>query len=304
MKRVTQIVILLIILGIFGYMYYEHSIQLKDTNSQNSNVAQEVNDKIRVLREKKKALQDELEQAKQDLVVPNMGTTILLISDTNEECLTDIVSKLDKYNYAGVIAIDNNYSPIDNIDGYLNVDDINGLVDKGYEVVIKVNGNDDVAKLYELYSEYFDIVGFYYPGASITRAQVDYYKQIGINNIIIYNGQLDDNSIFSITGIGSYDVNARQYFDEGNTKSLTMAFSVGYTLESDKYTESNFDAMLEKMDIAKQDGKTDIGNITFASNRYEQYQNYLDSDEYKTKLAKVDEIQSQINDINNQLNAK
>ena len=304
MKRFTKIAILLIILGIFGYMYYEHSIQLKETNSQNSNVAQEVNDKIRVLHDKKKALQEELEQAKQDLVVPNMGTTILLISDTNKECLTDIVSKLDKYNYVGVIAIDNNYSPIDNIDGYLNVDDINGLVDKGYEVVIKVNGNDDVAKLYELYSEYFDIVGFYYPGASITRAQVDYYKQIGVNNIIIYNGQLDDNSIFSITGIGSYDVNARQYFNEGNTKSQTMAFSVGYTLESDKYTESNFDAMLEKMDIAKQDGKTDIGNITFASNRYEQYQNYLESDEYKAKLAKVDEIQSQINDINNQLNAK
>ena len=304
MKRFTKIAILLIILGIFGYMYYEHSIQLKETNSQNSNVAQEVNDKIRVLHDKKKALQDELEQAKQNLVVPNMGTTILLISDTNKECLTDIVSKLDKYNYVGVIAIDNNYSPIDNIDGYLNVDDINGLVDKGYEVVIKVNGNDDVAKLYELYSEYFDIVGFYYPGASITRAQVDYYKQIGVNNIIIYNGQLDDNSIFSITGIGSYDVNARQYFNEGNTKSQTMAFSVGYALESDKYTESNFDAMLEKMDIAKQDGKTDIGNITFASNRYEQYQNYLESDEYKAKLAKVDEIQSQINDINNQLNAK
>lgn len=52
------------------------------------------------------------------------------------------------------------------------------------------------------------------------------------------------------------------------------------------------------------DGKTDIGNITFASNRYEQYQNYLESDEYKSKLAKVDEIKSQIDDINTQLNNK
>lgn len=240
MKRFTKIVILLIIFGIFGYMYYEHSIQLKETNSQNSNVAQEVNDKIRVLHDKKKALQDELEQAKQDLAITNMGTTIILITDTNKQCLIDIVPKLDEYGYVGVIAIDDNYSPVDNIDGYLNVDDINNLVDKGYEVVIKINNEENIQKAYELYNKYFDIHGFFYSGSNITRAQVDYYKQIDINNIIIYNGQLDDNSIFSITGIGSYNTKAKQFFEERNLSSQTTAFCVGYTLDFDRYTESNF----------------------------------------------------------------
>lgn len=304
MKRSTEILILAVILSIFLVLYNRHSEKLKKTNVANGEVATEVNEKIRVLHDKKKALQDELEQAKQDLAITNMGTTIILITDTNKQCLIDIVPKLDEYGYVGVIAIDDNYSPVDKIDGYLNVDDINNLVDKGYEVVIKINDEENIQKAYELYSKYFDIHGFFYSGSNITRAQVDYYKQIGINNIIIYNGQLDDNSIFSITGIGSYNTKAKQFFEERNLSSQTTAFCVGYTLDSDRYTESNFVAMLEKMDLAKQDGKTDIGNITFASNRYEQYQNYLESDEYKAKLAKVDEIKSQIDDINTQLNNK
>ena len=304
MKRSTEILILAVILSIFLVLYNRHSEKLKNTNVANGEVATEVNEKIRVLREQKQALQQQLDDAKQDLVVPNMGTTIILISETNKQCLTDIVPTLDEYNYVGVIAIDNKYSPLDNIDGYLNINDIDNLVKKGYEIVLKVNVDDNVQELYELYSKYFDVIGFYYPGAGITRAQVDYYKQIGINNVIIYGGEIQDNSIFSISAFGSYDNNARNNFDEGNKQSKTMAFTVGYSLDWDKYTEANFTAMIDKMDQAKQNNLTEIGNITKAVERYEVYQNYLQSDEYKQKQAKVSDIQTQIEEINNQLNTK
>lgn len=304
MKKSTQIVILLLILVLFFHSYTKHAEDLRNTNAQNNIVAKQENERIKNLREQKKVLQDKLEIAKQDLVVPNMGTTILLISDTNKECLNDIVSKIDEYNYAGIIAIDNNYSPIDNIEGYLNINDINSLVDKGYEVVLKVSGSDDVAKLYELYSKYFNIMGFYYPSANITKSQVEYYKQINIKNIIIHDTELNDEEIFSIPSIGSYESNARTAFDEANAKSKTMAFTVGYSVDGDKYTDANFSSMLERMNKSKNEGSTDIGNITKSLDRYEEYKEYLNSDEYKQIQSVVDDIQSQIDDIDIQINSK
>lgn len=263
--------------------------------------AQEYNENIKLLKQQKAQLEEQLSLEKDKLIIENMGSSIVLLADTNENHLNDTIPTLNSYGYVGVIAIDDNISPLDNIDGYLNIDDINELVQKGYELVLTIDCNSNIKDLYNKYKEYFDIKGFYCPKKDITNSQIKDIKQIGLNTVITYDGVMLDEDIFSITSIGSYDKNAKAIFDDGLKISQISAFSIGYSNSNEMYLKSNVDSMLERMNKAQTANKTLVTNITGAKLRYQEYLDTLELLEYKQITNNINDLENRIENINKQI---
>lgn len=299
-RNLYVLLILITIAGIAGYYWFVKRIDNINTGNQYNIDAIEYNTKFKELKKQKEDLNNQIEELKQSLVIENMGSSIVLISDTDSRCLDDTVRLLDEYGYSAVIAIDDTYSPFDNIEGYLNEDDINNLVDLGYEVVLTINNQSNIRELYDLYSQSFDIKGYYCPSKDITNSQLKAIKET-CNVVIAYDGTVEDKDIFSISSIGSYDTNSKNIFENSTLDSEIIAFSVGYNKSYDKFIESNVIAMLDRMKQAENNERLKVTNISGALDRYNDYLEVRNLDKYTQIDSQIEDLYKQIDEIDNQL---
>lgn len=204
---------------------------------------------------------------------------------------------MEEYGYHGVIAID------DKLDtkGHLTIEDIENLVSDGYEIVLSMNINTNIKEMYDLYSKSFNIMGYFCPNKDITSKQIKDIKDTNIKNVIIYSSIVEDPDIFSISSIGSYDKNSKSIFDESIANSSIVAYQVGYEKDYDNYLENNCQSMLNRMKEAKNSGKIEITNISEALQRYDLYIEELNGPNYDDVRAKIQELESELDSITNQI---
>lgn len=289
------IVVLIIVALVFGYRF-ERSQQAKKQKIEE--LAEQYNDVLKKAREEKKTLEGELSLLEEDLYIGNMGSTIILLSDTKSDCLNDTVNKLNSNGYKGVIALDPNYMPDDNIEGYLNRDDINSLLDKGYEVVAKVN-NDNIKKIYDLFIDKgYDIKGFYFGDTTINNTSLNTVRSISEDLVTIgkYDSKVKNNSLL-IYSYGSRSNNVKTNYSEAIDHSRIIALVVGYGSDSIEYSESNINAMIKLIKSYESNNATKLCNIEETKIRYEEYLEALNEERSET-VNRISEINDRLDVLN------
>lgn len=302
--KLFVLIILLIIAGIAGYYWFFKRIDNINTGNEYRKEAEIYNSNLKELKQKESELKTQIDKLESSLVIDSKGSTLILITDTNSKCLNDMVGLLDSNNLKGVVAIDDNYSPLDYIDGYLNNEDIYNLIYKGYEVVLTIDSNSDIKQIYDKYSYYYDIKGFYFVDVELNSSQLEDIKQLDDVCVITYNNKIDDQDIVCFTSVGSYSTISKSTFEASLKDSSTVAYRVGYGATIDKYNQSNCESMLDNMISAQNNNQTKICNISEAIDRYSQLQDLKNSEDYIEKLNSLSELNQELEKIQNQIYMK
>lgn len=303
-NKLFVLIILLIIAGIAGYYWFFKRIENINTGNEYRKEAEIYNSNLKDLKQKESELKTQIDKLESSLVIDSKGSTLILITDTNSKCLNDMVGLLDSNNLKGVIAIDDDYSPLDYIDGYLNKEDINNLINKGYEVVLTIDSNSDIKQIYDKYSYYYDIKGFYFVDVELTKTQLEDIKQLDDVCVITYNNKIDDQDIVCFISVGSYSTISKSTFETSLKDSSTVAYRIGYGATIDKYNQSNCESMLDNMISAQNNNQTKICNISEAIDRYGQLQDLKNSEDYIEKLNSLSELNQELEKIQNQIYMK
>ena len=292
--------ILIVLSCIAAYIYKTNFDVRKQAEMQQ--ISQEYNSVLKQLRTEKQQLSDDIEVLKKEAIVEDMGSTIILITDTNSKCLEDIVPKLDDCGFHGVIAIDDEYSPIDEVEGYLNKEDLDYLVSKGYELVLSANSNTNVIDLYNKYIDAgYDIKGYYFPNADINQNQLTNIKELGIETILLYGEEYNDDETLIIKTVGSFYQNVKTDFENSVTTSKTLAISVGHSRSIEMYDDENIKAMLKVIKGYTDTNSNVITNLTEAKQRYDAYLDYLIGSSQEEKIKKIEELEIELSNIEEKL---
>ena len=295
---------LVLLLGLTGgFFVYRYDYLAKQKELQNMYVESEkLNQEMRTLRKEKDALNAELEELYDELYAGDMGSTIILITDTQSDCLDDAIRLMDEYGYKGVIVLDYNHLPENNKKGYLNREQIDELVENGYELVIKAE-SEDIPVTYEKFATLgYPISGIYFEGIVVTTLMAEEIHNIDPEMAIIGN-YLDSIGITDtllINYYGSRQQNVKNLYQDSIDKSKVIALTVGYQSSSSKYDEDNFDSMLRTIRNNVSSDKTAVCTISEAIVRNEQYLNSLEEIDPE-KYTRVNEIKERINQIDKQL---
>lgn len=289
------IVVLIVVVGIFGYKY---EINQQTKNQKIEELAEQYNDVLKKAREEKKVLEEELSLLESDLYIGNMGSTIILLTDTKSDCLNDIVKKLDAYGRSGVICLSLDYMPEDNIEGYLTRSDIDTLITKGYEVVVDVS-KTDIEKTYNAFIDKgYDVKGFYFGDTTINNTSLNTVRSISEDLVTIgkYDSKVKNNDLL-IYSYGSKSNNVKTNYNESFDHSKIVALAVGYESDSVKYSESNIDAMLKLIKDYENNNATKLCNIEEAILRYEDYKEAL-NEEKSEAVNRISEINERLDVLN------
>lgn len=298
------IIVFIVLATVLGSMFL-FTDYYKDEQSKNNKmyeISEKLNKEMRELRKEKEKLNQELNDLYDELYAGDMGSTVILITDTQADCLDDAVTLMDKYNYKGVLVLDYNHLPDDDKKGYLNREQVDELVEDGFEIVIKAE-SEDVPITYEKFAKYgYDIKGIYFDGIVVTSLMAEEINKIDPNMAIIGN-YLDSIGITDtllINYYGSRQQNVKNLYKDSIDKSKVVALTVGYENSSSKYDEDNFTSMLKTIrDYVNQD-KTAVCTISEAIVRNEQYLNSLEEID-PDKYTRVNEIKQRINEIGTKL---
>lgn len=295
---------LVLLLGLTGgFFVYRYDYLAKQKELQNMYVESEkLNQEMRTLRKEKDALNAELEELYDELYAGDMGSTIILITDTQSDCLDDAIALMDEYGYKGVIVLDYNHLPENNKKGYLTREQIDELVENGYELVIKAE-SEDIPVTYEKFATLgYPISGIYFEGIVVTTLMAEEIHNIDPEMAIIGN-YLDSIGITDtllINYYGSRQQNVKSLYQDSIDKSKVIALTVGYQSSSSKYDEDNFDSMLRTIRNNVSNDKTAVCTISEAIVRNEQYLNSLEEIDPE-KYTRVNEIKERITQIDKQL---
>lgn len=298
MKKVLAI---LVVLLIGGFVYY--SLNYADNGEVDyTDVSDEYNEKLRDLKIQREALQAELSQYEDDYSIPNLGSVIFLLSDIDKTHLDEAIPQLEANGYIGVIAISPSNMP-DN-DGSKNMtrSQINDLVEKGYEVVIRLEQDEDVNEAYNKFIEDGYVVrGFYLPGDKIGLGTIDAINKIGGMAMIGNFEDFEDEDALVVNSYGNKYSNVKNKFFDSIKESNTIAITIGYGDDSDEeYEYVNFTTMLNIINPYVDDSNTDVCNITDARRRYDNYLDQLDNIQSDDR-DKVKELKKQIAEIDEQM---
>lgn len=297
MRKTFVVILFAIMIGIGSYYWFVKRIDNIRVGNEYRQIAQEENSKLLELNKRKEELYSEIEEAKKGFVIEGMGSSIVLISDTDSRAKQDIIPLMKEYGYHGVVAIDDKLGA----EGHLTIEDIEELVSKGFEAVISINRNTNIKEMYDLYSKSFNIMGYFCPNKDITSSQIKDIKESNIKNVIIYSSTVDDPEIFSISSVGSYDKNSKTVFDDAIANSSIVAYQVGYEKSYDNYIQNNCESMLNRMEKAKSLGKTEITNISEALQRHDLYLEELNSSKYDHVRAKIQELETELDTVTKQI---
>lgn len=295
------IVVLIVVALIIGYKY-ERNQQAK--NQKIEELAEQYNDVLKKAREEKKALENELSLLETDLYIGNMGSTIILLSDTKSDCLNDIVKKLNNYGRSGVIALSLDYMPDDNIEGYLTRSDVDSLISKGYEIVVDVS-KTDIEKTYNSFIDKgYDVKGFYFGDTTITSSLLNTVRSINDELVTIgsYDSKVKDDNLL-IYSYGSKSNSVKTNYNDSIDYSKTVALAVGYGNSNVEYSESNIDAMFKLIKKHEDNKATKLCGIDEAINRYKDYKEAL-SIEKSEEVNRVNEINNRLDVLNNAILGK
>lgn len=294
MKKIITYILIISLLSLF-YLGYKLDNK-KDENIINDSI--KINDKLSELRKEKKELEVELIKINEEISIKNMGSTILLISDTNSLCLDNALSLLDQYDFHSVLAIDINYLPDNNISGYLNRSDIDNLLYKGYELVLRVDNNTDIINSYNtLMSLNYDIKGLYIDTNDITNNMIKDIKSLDINTVIT-NIDLIDEDLFIIRNYGNKQANVKKEFTNSVEASKIISMSVGYNKDIDKYEYSNYQAMLNTINTYVSQDATKVTNITETIDRYNKY---IEKTNMEINEERIDYINNRLIEIEKEI---
>lgn len=258
--------------------------------------ASEYNENLRRLKNEKKEIEAKIEDLKSKMIVKDNASSIILLSDTNVSHFNDIVPLLDDYGLIGVIAIDDNNDPSQNIDNYLNLDQISSLLDKGYEAILTIDINSDINYLYDKYSQIMPINGYYCKNGDLSFTQIEDIKKTGKNVIFIENNTIIDEEILCIESIGSYSGSAKTYFNEGIEKSSIMAFLVGYSKKNEIFSKTNCESMIDKMLQEEENNRLLVTNVSGVIDRYKDGLNTPEINEITEEISKLSDRLVQIDE--------
>ena len=302
MNRLGKILVTIIV-GVIGLiMLYFYRLKL-DEQALVYQKVDKYNAIIKESREEKEQLQKQAKKVYEQLYLPDKGSTIILLSDTRVEQKDDAIAIMDEFDYHGVIALSLNTLPEEGLEEYLTREDIDELLEKGYELVIKII-NEDITMTYKKITEKgYKIKGFYFEGSNIGQAKIDTVKKIDPNLVIIgtyengYN-YVDD---LLITAYGSAQSGVKTKFEDAVEISKPLALTVGYDNSKSQYSEDNFTAMLNNIDDNVYDEKTKVCNISEA---IEVHNDYLTSlkEELPEEMEKLEELKSRIDEVNKEIN--
>lgn len=297
-----KILALIVILLIGGFVYY--SINYVDKGEADyTNVSNEYNNKLRELTIKKEMLQEELDLYDNiDIIVPDMGSVIFMLSDTKKDHLDNAVKVLSDNGYYGVIALSKSHLPNNNDPEYFNSNDIDNLTSLGYELIIRLEKNENAIETYNYFTDYgYSIKGFYIPSQTISIETIDDIKSIG-NMVIIGNfGEYEDDEIMLIEKYGNHYSNVKDKFMESIDESNTIAISVGYGDNRDeKYEYVNFSSMLLVINPYVDSENTDVCNISESVERRAKLEEELDTINSEDR-KKIKELRNSIEEINKEL---
>lgn len=301
--RIRYKLLFVVLILAMAFMFVEYKKQ-ETQNQKVEELAEKYNDILKKAREEKVTLENELSVLKSNYYLENMGSTIVLLSDTKVDNLDSAIKKLDENNYHGVIALNINYLPDDNIEGYMNRDDINSLLEKGYEVVINAE-SDDVNRLYNSFIDKgYDIKGFYFSNMSVSKAILRQVKEI--NSDLVCIGQYDENvksDDMLIYSYGSKQNGVKSSYSDSFKTSKTIALTVGYENDKELYTDSNFDAMMKLIKGYEKDNSTKLCNISEAIDRFLEYQVALE-EQKPEETERMTEINARLDVINDAILGK
>lgn len=298
--------VICILLFLAGCFVYQQKRKIDDAKKlERIEVAEQYNKVLKELRNEKNELTKSIEELKNETVLNDKGSTIILLADTNKEVVEAVEKKLDDYKYVGVISIDDYYDPDLNMEGYLNHEDIVRLVNKGYELVLTLTSSSDVISLYNKYTEKgYEIKGFYFPNSDITESQKLNIKSLGIENIITYLSTVNSDNFVPIMSIGSYDTDSQEIYEKTVSESLISALSIGILRDSDRYVEKNITNMLKLINEYEINNKTKVVNISNANSRYKEYLEELKNSNQSENLEKIEELESKLAEIEAKLAEK
>ena len=301
MRRLLPLLTIFIVLSCIAAYVYKNDFDMKK-ESKMKQIAEEYNAVLKELRVDKEKLNQDIEELKKETTIEGMGSTIILLTDTNSNCLNDIVPLLDDLGYHGVICIDDSHSPIDKAKGYLSKKEINKLRAKGYELVLNANSNTNVINLYNKYTKAgYDIKGFYFPNDDMNANQLLNIKELGIEYVLLYGEEKDDKEIVTSKVIGSMYQNAKSEFEDSVSSSKTIALSVGYGRSIDTFNAENIKAMLKVIKKYVDSENTVVTNITEAKQRYDEYLDYLVNSAQNEKIKKIEELENRLQEIEEKL---
>lgn len=296
---IVLIVIVLTLVGLFLFNKYRNIVVDRNQLYINS---EKYNEEVRELRKEQAALNEELNDLYEELYTGGLGSTIILLADTHVSCLDDAVAMLDWYGYKGVIALSSLYMPDDNHKNYLTREQVDELVDNGYEIVIKAT-NEELEKTYERFNSLgYDVKGFYFEDMAVNSLMVEQIRNIDENLVVIGN-HLEGVGITDsllIPYYGSRQSNVRTYYEESIDKSEVVALTVGYNKSVHKFEENNFTNMLNIVQEYEWYGETEVCTISGAVERNDIYLEKLAEIEPET-YERVEEIKNRLEEISQEI---
>lgn len=305
MKKIRKYIIWIIIIatlvyiGVFSYKRYENIVKNRFSLYVKS---EKYNSELRNLRKEQDALNIELNDLYEELYTGGLGSTIFVLSDTHESCLDDAVATLSRYGYKGVIVLSSRYLPEDNHKGYLTREQIDELVEQGYEIVIKAT-NEDLIKTYERFDKLnYDIKGFYFEDMAVNNLMVEQIMNIDENLVVIgnYLDGISTTDTLLIHYYGSRQSNVKTNYEESIDKSEVIALTVGYDKSISRYEEKNFINMLNNVRSFIWSDETEVCNITEAIERNAIYLDKL-SEIKPEQYERMIEIRKRLDDISKQI---
>lgn len=305
MKKIRKYIIWIIIIatlvyiGLFSYKRYENIVKNRFSLYVKS---EKYNSELRNLRKEQDALNIELNDLYEELYTGGLGSTIFVLSDTHEGCLDDAVATLSLYGYKGVIVLSSRYLPEENHKGYLTREQIDELVEQGYEIVIKAT-NEDLIKTYERFAKLnYDIKGFYFEDMAVNNLMVEQIRNIDENLVVIgnYLDGISATDTLLIHYYGSRQSNVKTNYEESIDKSEVIALTVGYDKSISRYEEKNFINMLNNVRSFIWSDETEVCNITEAIERNAIYLDKL-SEIKPEQYERMIEIRKRLDDISKQI---
>lgn len=297
------VVVLAVVILIIGGMLYIDAFHNSKQDNKYQEISKQHNQRLKELRSEKDKLEKELEELNKETETHKMSSTILLISDTKKECLNDAIKQMNDNSYHGVIVLDYDYLPDNYNEDYLNREDIDILVNKGYELVISIDKEDSPLEQHKLFNDLGYVIKGFYIENEITENQTDEIESIE-NMVIIGNIEnKDEYNSTIITKVGLCNSTVKNTFIDSVNNSSILAICTGYENTESKYNKDTFNSMLSTISPYIQDEQTQITNITEAKQRHSEYQELLDNKDTKTEKRKQ-EINTRINEIEEELRGK
>ncbi len=226
---------------------------IKDNKEQEAikNKYDQIETELRPLKEERNALSSELFSINSKLegVGYDLGSSMIMLTDARTYFLDNMYPYLNDSGYKAIISLDTNY--FINIQGMMDQSTISTLVEQeGYELSMTLSKQTNIDALYSNFSKKGlpNPTIAYYLNNEIDDNTITKIKSLGINKIILYNGEptyADD--MFYLKAFPSYTDKTKQAFLDAINNSYPFVITIGYTNSDEKYNATNFSNLLSSL---------------------------------------------------------